>query len=218
MKNLEIVLNRQPEKINGLNGYSHDDIGDNHLFANLYTPMKVNAFQMTDDEKKNMKEFYDFQVRTPKGEDLLMSAFRGKVLLIVNTATQCGLASQFSELEALHQQYKDQGLVIIGFPCNQFQNQEPETNETMEKSCELNFGVTFQLTEKIMVNGDRTHPIFRYLKDQLPGKPGKRIKWNFTKFLITPEGTPFKRYGPTIKPASIEKDIALLLKEVSTFR
>ena len=141
-----------------------------------------------------------------------MSDFRGKAVLVVNTATKCGLAPQFRELEELHQKYKDQGLVIIGFPCNQFQNQEPELNETMEQSCEINFGVTFQLTEKIMVNGDKTHPIFRYLKDQLPGKLGKRIKWNFTKFLISPEGLPLKRYAPTAKPSSFEQDIVGVLK------
>ena len=158
-----------------------------------------------------MKDFFDLQTRTPQGTDISMGEFKGKAVLIVNTATKCGLAPQFRELEALHQKYKDKGLVIFGFPCNQFQNQEPETNESMEQSCELNFGVTFQLTEKILVNGKDTHPIFKYLKDQLPGKLGKRIKWNFTKFLITPEGVPFKRYAPTIKPASMEEDIRGIL-------
>ena len=154
-----------------------------------------------------MRNFFDLQARTTQGNEIPMENFKGKALLIVNTATKCGLAPQFNELEALHKKFKDQGLVIIGFPCNQFQNQEPETNETMEQSCEEIFGVTFQLTEKIRVNGKDTHPIFAYLKDQLPGKLGKRIKWNFTKFLITPEGIPFKRYAPTIKPASMEEDI-----------
>ena len=155
----------------------------------------------------DMKDFFDLQARTPQGKEISMSEFEGKAILIVNTATKCGLAPQFRELEALHQKYKDKGLAIIGFPCNQFQNQEPETNETMEQSCEINFGVTFQLTEKILVNGKDTHPIFKYLKDQLPGKLGKRIKWNFTKFLITPEGVPLKRYAPTTKPESMEEDI-----------
>ena len=158
-----------------------------------------------------MKSFFDLQARTPQGADISMRELKGKAVLIVNTATKCGLAPQFRELEALHKKFKDQGLVIIGFPCNQFQNQEPETNETMEQSCEEIFGVTFQLTEKIRVNGKDTHPIFAYLKDQLPGKLGKRIKWNFTKFLITSEGIPFKRYAPTIKPASMEEDIRGIL-------
>ncbi len=161
-----------------------------------------------------MKKIYDFKARTPKGEDLPLSDYKGKAVLVVNTATKCGLAPQFKELEVLHQKYKDQGLVIIGFPSNQFQNQEPEQNETMEQSCEINFGVTFQLTEKILVNGDKTDPIFRFLKDQLPGKLGKRIKWNFTKFLISPEGLPVKRYAPTVKPGSIEQDIVALLPGV----
>lgn len=158
-----------------------------------------------------MKDFFDLQARTPQGTNLEMGELKGKAVLIVNTATKCGLAPQFRELEILHQKYKDNGLVILGFPCNQFQNQEPETNESMEQSCELNFGVTFQLTEKILVNGKDTHPVFVYLKDQLPGKLGKRIKWNFTKFLITPEGIPFKRYAPTVKPASMEEDIRGIL-------
>jgi len=156
-------------------------------------------------------EFYDLIARTPPGKELPMADFKGKAVLIVNTATRCGLAPQFRGLEALHQKYRDSGLVIIGFPSNQFLNQEPETNANMEQSCHVNFGVTFQLTEKIMVNGRNTHPVFRYLKDQLPGKPGKRIKWNFTKFLITPEGRPFKRYEPTVKPAFMEEDILSVL-------
>ena len=155
--------------------------------------------------------FYKLAARTPQGADLAMADLKGKAVLIVNTATKCGLAPQFRGLEILHQKYKDRGLIVIGFPCNQFQNQEPETNDTMEQSCELNFGVTFQLTEKISVNGKETHPIFRYLKDQLPGKLGKKIKWNFTKFLITPEGLPFKRFAPTTKPDLMEKDILAII-------
>jgi glutathione peroxidase len=156
-------------------------------------------------------DFYDLKARTSNGDELLMDQFRGKAVLIVNTATKCGLAPQFRELEMLHQKYRDRGLVIIGFPSNQFLNQEPETNETMEKSCEEKFGVTFRLTEKIKVNGRKTHPVFRYLKEQLPGKSRKRIKWNFTKFLITPEGQPYKRYAPTIVPVSMEEDIRSIL-------
>lgn len=162
-----------------------------------------------------MKNIYDYTAKTPAGENLPMSAYTGKAILIVNTATKCGLAPQFRELEELHQKYKDKGLVILGFPSNQFSNQEPVQNENMEESCAINFGVSFQLTEKIRVNGDKTDPIFKYLKDQLPGKPGKKIKWNFTKFLISPDGLPVKRYAPTTKPGSIEQDIVNLLVEVS---
>ena len=157
--------------------------------------------------------FYELKAKTPQGKELPMSAYKGKALLVVNTATKCGLAPQFRELEALHQKYGNRGLVILGFPSNQFLNQEPVSNERMEQSCEINFGLTFQLTEKIKVNGRKTHPVFRYLKDQLPGKSGKRITWNFTKFLITPEGLPYKRYAPNVRPAFLEADIQVLLPE-----
>lgn len=156
--------------------------------------------------------FYNLNINTPNGSTLNMSDFKGRPILIVNTATKCGLAPQFKGLESLHQKYKEKGLVVIGFPCNQFQNQEPETNDSMEESCQINFGVTFQLTEKIDVNGKNTHPIFKYLKNELKGFLGTKIKWNFTKFLIDKNGKPIKRYAPTTKPAKIEKDIELLLK------
>ncbi|MCL4143709.1 UNVERIFIED_CONTAM: hypothetical protein GTU68_028459 [Idotea baltica] len=136
-----------------------------------------------------------------------MSDFNGKSVLIVNTATQCGLTPQFEGLEQLHQKYKEQGLVILGFPCNQFMNQEPETNETIEQVCLINHGVTFPLTEKIDVNGRNTHPIFKYLKKELGGLLGGKIKWNFTKFLIDRDGTPVKRFAPTTTPDKMEKDI-----------
>lgn len=141
-----------------------------------------------------------------------MSEFRGKVILIVNTATKCGLAGQFNELETLYQSYKEKGLEVIGFPCDQFLGQEPESNENMVKVCLINFGVTFLLSEKILVNGTDTHPLFAYLKKELPGGIfGGSIKWNFTKFLITREGVPYKRYSPLTKPVDIEKDIIELL-------
>jgi len=151
--------------------------------------------------------FYDLSINTPSGQPLNMSDYKGKAVLVVNTATKCGLAPQFDGLEKLHQTYKDQGLVVLGFPCNQFAGQEPETDETVVDVCRVNHGVTFQLTEKVEVNGSNTHPIFKYLKDELGGTLGKAIKWNFTKFLITPEGKPFKRYAPTTTPNKIEKDI-----------
>ena len=141
-----------------------------------------------------------------------MSSFKGKPVLVVNTATQCGLTPQFTGLEKLHQEYREQGLVVLGFPCNQFANQEPETNETMQQVCEINHGVTFQLTEKVDVNGPATHPVFDFLKNQLKGTLGNNIKWNFTKFLIDGDGNPVKRYAPITKPEKIEKDILQLLK------
>ena len=155
---------------------------------------------------------YDYSFTSSRGELIPMSRFQGKVLLIVNTATKCGLAPQFEELEMLHAKFKDRGLVILGFPCDQFMNQEPEDNASMESSCKLNFGVTFMLSEKIHVNGAATHPLFAYLKNSLPGFFGKSIKWNFTKFLVTKEGNPYKRYAPTTKPLQIEDAIEKLLR------
>jgi glutathione peroxidase len=140
-----------------------------------------------------------------------MADYKGKAVLIVNTATKCGLTPQFKELEALHQKYKDSGLVILGMPCNQFLGQEPLKNENMEEVCRTNHGVTFQLTQKIDVNGFNTHPIFKFLKSNLPGTLMKRIKWNFEKFLINAEGVPIKRYAPRTLPMAMEKDISALL-------
>lgn len=155
--------------------------------------------------------FYDLEVAKPNGEILKMSEFRGKPVLVINTATQCGLTRQFEGLEKLHQDFKNKGLIVIGFPCNQFRSQEPLTNENMETVCQQEHRVTFQLTAKVDVNGKDTHPIFAYLKNELKGVLGKRIKWNFTKFLINKEGTPIKRYSPTTKPENITSDIEKVL-------
>ena len=151
--------------------------------------------------------FYDFKINTPAGKELKMEDLKGKAILVVNTATKCGLTPQFTGLEELHQEYKDKGLVILGFPCNQFAGQEPLNNDQMEESCQINHGVTFQLTEKVDVNGGSTHPIFKYLKNELGGILGSNIKWNFTKFLIGKDGKPVKRYAPTTVPKKLEKDI-----------
>ncbi|MCO4815245.1 MAG: glutathione peroxidase [Flavobacteriales bacterium] len=157
--------------------------------------------------------FYTQEINTPNGETIKMNDFKGKVVLIVNTATQCGLTPQFDGLEKLHQTYKDQGLVVLGAPCNQFGGQEPLSNETMSETCRINHGVTFQLTEKIDVNGSNTHPLFVYLKRKLGSWLGSKIKWNFTKFLIDQNGKPFKRFAPTTKPETIEKYIQELLSK-----
>ena len=154
-----------------------------------------------------MKNFYDLSVKTPSGKEIKMSDYQGKTVLVVNTATQCGLTPQFAGLEALHQKYKDKGLVILGFPCNQFGDQEPESNENMEQVCEVNHGVTFQLTEKIEVNGAGTHTVFAFLKSKLGGLFGSKIKWNFTKFLVDKNGKPVKRFAPITKPEAMERDI-----------
>ena len=157
-------------------------------------------------------KIYDFDIKTAGGQSLQFKDFKDQPILVVNTATKCGLTPQFEGLEKLYQDYKIKGLVVVGFPCNQFAGQEPLSNETMEETCKLNHGVTFPLTQKIEVNGSGTHPIFKYLKQSLPGTLGKRIKWNFTKFLIAPNGEPYKRYAPTTSPEKIEKDIQKLLK------
>ncbi|GLB51611.1 glutathione peroxidase [Neptunitalea chrysea] len=155
--------------------------------------------------------FYDLTAKTPKGEEISMNSYKGKVVLVVNTATKCGLAPQFTGLEKLHEKYKDKGLVVLGFPSDQFAGQEPESNDTVEHVCEMNFGVTFQLFEKSHVNGSFTNEIFKFLKSKLGGIFGSKIKWNFTKFLIDKNGEPIKRFAPITKPESIEKYIKDLL-------
>jgi glutathione peroxidase len=157
------------------------------------------------------KEFYQLSANDAMGRPVAMSDFRGKVVLVVNTATKCGLAPQFEDLQRLHEEYKNKGLVILGFPCNQFRSQEPESNATMAETCKVNFGVTFPLLEKIEVNGPHTHPIFKFLKSRLGGLFGSRIKWNFTKFLIDADGRPVRRYSPVTKPVAIEPYIKRLL-------
>ena len=156
-------------------------------------------------------EFYQLKAKKPNGEILEMKNFKGKNILIVNTATKCGLAPQFEGLEALHQKYKDKGLVVLGFPSAQFMNQEPETNETVEQACKINHGVSFQLTEKVDVNGKNEHPVYTYLKSKKGSFLGSKIKWNFTKFLIDKNGKVVERYAPTTKPEAIEKDILKII-------
>jgi glutathione peroxidase len=156
--------------------------------------------------------FYALTANTPQGNSVSMGDFKGKVVLVVNTATQCGLTPQFEGLERLYQTYKDKGLVVLGFPCNQFGHQEPLANDVMEETCKVNHGVTFPLFEKSDVNGLSTNPVFKYLKSRLGGLFGSRIKWNFTKFLIDAEGKPVKRFSPMTKPEAIEANISALLK------
>lgn len=162
-----------------------------------------------------MNTIYDYTFTASTGETIPLSSFKGKTILIVNTATKCGLAPQFKGLEELHKKYQEKNLVVLGFPCDQFMNQEPETDASMAEACELNFGVTFPLSKKIDVNGEHTDALFKFLKKELPGGFlglfGKSIKWNFTKFLIAPDGKPYKRYAPTVAPHKIEKDLLKLL-------
>ncbi len=154
-----------------------------------------------------MQKIYDFKALTSKGQELDFAQFEGKLLLIVNTASKCGFTPQFAGLEQLNQKYKDRGLVVIGFPCNQFAAQDPGTDSEIEGFCQLNYGVTFQIMKKVDVNGPDAHPIFKYLKSRTRGFLGSRIKWNFTKFLVSRDGETIKRYSPITKPERLAKDI-----------
>ena len=158
-----------------------------------------------------METIYDFKALTSKGKELDFSQFEGKVLLIVNTASKCGFTPQFAGLEALNQKYKDRGLVVIGFPSGDFANQELADGSKAVEFCQLNYGVTFQIMKKVHVNGDEADPIFKYLKSQTKGLLGSKIKWNFTKFLISKNGSVIKRYAPLTTPAKLEKDIEEML-------
>ena len=140
-----------------------------------------------------------------------MAEYTGKPVLVINIATKCGLTPQFDGLEKLHQNYKDKGLVVLGFPCNQFAGQEPETNDTLEEACRINHGVTFQLSEKIDVNGKSAHPVFKFLKKEKGIPFFSAIKWNFTKFLIDKNGKVVQRYAPTTLPSKIAADIEAIL-------
>ena len=178
-------------------------------------------------------KIYDFKALTSRGKELDFSEFKGKVLLIVNTASKCGFTPQFKGLEELNKKYKDQGLIIIGFPCNQFKEQDPGSDGQIEEFCQLNYGVTFQIMKKIDVNGENADPIFTYLKEQAPTEEYKGLKakaakalfkkisdsaktesdiqWNFTKFLVNKEGQVVARFAPTAEPKDFEQEITKLL-------
>ncbi|MGP1385585.1 MAG: glutathione peroxidase [Thainema sp.] len=155
---------------------------------------------------------YDTSATRIDGTSVPLSTYKDKVLLIVNTASQCGFTPQYKGLQALYEQYAEQGLVILGFPCNQFGKQEPGNADQIQSFCETNFGVTFPLFQKIEVNGNNAHPLYQYLTKAAPGIFGTQgIKWNFTKFLVDRSGKVVKRYPPTAKPEEIAKDIQPLL-------
>ncbi len=159
-----------------------------------------------------MSNVYDYTATTITGKDKPISDFKGQVILVVNTASKCGLTPQFKGLEALYETYKDKGLMVLGFPCNQFANQDPASDDEISQFCELNYGVTFPMFAKIDVNGDGAHPLFKHLKTAAPGLLGSEaIKWNFTKFLVDRNGKVVERYAPTTEPEKIAKDIEKLL-------
>ena len=155
---------------------------------------------------------YAFKGVTMQGQEVNLSDYKGKVLLIVNTASKCGFTPQFEGLETLYKDFKEKGVEVLGFPCNQFGHQDPGSNEEINQFCELNYGVSFPMFQKVDVNGDSAHPLFKYLKSQAPGLLGTQaIKWNFTKFLVDQNGKVVDRYAPTDTPQKIAKDIAKLL-------
>lgn len=159
-----------------------------------------------------MPKVHHFKVKDTRGEEVDLAQYRDKVILIVNTASQCGFTPQYQELEALYQHYKDQGFVVLAFPCNQFGAQEPGSNEEIQQFCQLNFGVSFPVFGKVQVNGLDSEPLFEYLKDQARGLMKTRaIKWNFTKFLVNREGDVVKRYAPRTKPSSLHQSIEEVL-------
>ena len=185
--------------------------------------------------KEKMVTIYDFKALDNKGEEVDIAQYRGKVLMIVNTASKCGFTPQYDGLEALYQKYKEQGLVILGFPCDQFKHQEPGSDEEIAEFCRVNHGVTFPLMKKTEVFGENAHPIFKYLTEQVPdekvsglkdkavmkmvdslsksdGREEGGVRWNFTKFLISKDGSVIRRYAPVAKPEDMEADIEAMLK------
>jgi glutathione peroxidase len=159
-----------------------------------------------------MASIYDFEVNTISGKQVPLSDHKGKVLLVVNTASKCGFTSQFTGLEVLYTELHEKGLDILGFPCNQFLQQDPGSDSEISEFCSLNYGVTFPMFSKIEVNGDNTHPLYTYLKTEAKGLLGsEKIKWNFTKFLVNRGGEVIKRYAPNTEPKDIAADIKALL-------
>lgn len=155
---------------------------------------------------------YQYSAETIDGKEKLLSDYKEKVLLIVNTASQCGFTPQFDRLQKLYDTYKDDGFDILGFPCNQFGNQDPGTNDEIQSFCQKNYGVTFQMFSKVEVKGEKAHPLFIYLTEHAKGLMSNQIKWNFTKFLINKQGEVIDRFAPQTDPAKIHKEIESALK------
>lgn len=162
-------------------------------------------------EENKMSDFYSKEALNTSGKNISMEEYKGKTVLIVNTASKCGFTPQYEGLQRLYEKYKDRGLEILGFPCDQFAHQEPGSDEEIQQFCSLNFGVSFPLFKKIEVNGEGTHPLYKYLKKEMPGAIGQSIKWNFTKFLIDSDGKPVRRFAPATEPEKLESFIEPLL-------
>ena len=159
-----------------------------------------------------MASLHDFNAVRLNGEDESLAEYKGKVVLVVNTASKCGFTPQYDGLEKLHETYEDRGFSVLGFPCDQFGHQEPGGDEEIATFCKKNYGVTFPMFSKVEVNGDKAHPVYKFLRKAKGGLLGSRIKWNFTKFLVDGEGNVIKRYGSTTKPESIAADVEKLLR------
>lgn len=164
-------------------------------------------------QAQEVKNFYQFELKDIKGKDVSLKKFKGKVILVVNTASKCGLTPQYEGLETLYKNYKNKGFVVLGFPCNQFLGQEPGTSEDIQKFCSTKYNITFPLLEKIEVNGNKTNPLYQYLKSELPLDGKNDIRWNFEKFLIDRNGKPVKRFAPKTKPVELTTEIEELLSQ-----
>ena len=158
-----------------------------------------------------MTTIHEFSAQDLDGRDVKLSTYKGKVMLIVNVASKCGFTPQYTGLEALWRKYREQGLVVLGFPCDQFAHQEPGGDAEIAQFCERNFGVSFPLMSKVEVNGPKTHPVFKYLKKKAPGAIGEAVKWNFTKFLVSRDGTGVTRFAPAVEPEAMESAIVQAL-------
>jgi glutathione peroxidase-family protein/uncharacterized membrane protein len=171
----------------------------------LWSTGALQAWRNNRKEEKEWKDksFYDFEAIDIRGKLVKMSDFKGKKVVVVNTASKCGLTPQYEGLEKMFREQKDKDLVVLGFPCNQFAKQENGSEKEIAQFCEINYGVSFPIFSKVDVNGDAAHPLFKYLKSNLKGFPGNAIKWNFTKFIIDKNGRPVKRFAPTVKPEVI---------------
>ena len=163
----------------------------------------------------NSKSLHDLSFTTNRGEEVSLADYAGRPVLIVNTASKCGFTPQYEGLQELHEQLKDQGLVVLGFPCDQFAHQEPGDDAAIEEFCQINYGVTFPLSTKVDVNGKDTHPVFEFVKERSKGMLGSAVKWNFTKFLVSPDGQTVTRYAPTTEPADLRPDIEAMLVDES---
>lgn len=164
----------------------------------------------------NENTFYDLAFTTNRGEEVALSDYAGRPVLVVNTASKCGFTHQYEGLQALHEEFKDRGLVVLGFPCDQFAHQEPGDDAEIEEFCKINYGVDFPLSTKVNVNGSKTHPVFAFLKERTGGLLGSSVKWNFTKFLVAPDGTTVKRYEVKADPADLRPDIEAMLVPVAS--